>query len=134
MNLAVVSFDLVNPFQVSSVALVEALVVVIEAILLYLFLARKIGKAFAASFCANLVTGLLSIFYFIFTPKEGGSTYSSLTLSVVLPLVINVLLESLVLRLFYRNVNLGKILKVSTIANIVSYVPLLIFTYPSMLV
>ena len=80
---------------------------VIEAVLLYFLLTRKIGKAFAASFSANLTTGLLSIFYFVFSPIEVESTYSKLTYSVVFPLMINVLVEAIVLRLFYRNVNLS---------------------------
>ncbi len=129
-----VSFDLVNPFQVSSVLLVEALVIVIEAVLLYLLLARQIGKAFGASFSANLVTGLLSIFYFVFSSIEVESTYSKLTFSVVFPLMINVLVEVVVLRLFYRNVNLSKIFKVSAVVNIVSYTLLVVFAYPPMLV
>jgi hypothetical protein len=101
------SFDLVNPFQVSCVLLAEALVIVIEAASLCFLLARKIGKAFAASFSANLSTRLLSIFYFVFSPIEVETTYSKLTYSVVFPLMINVLVEAVVLRLSCRNVNLS---------------------------
>ena len=81
---------------------------VIEAVLLCFLLTRKIGKALAAFFSANLTTrGSLSIFYFVFSPIEVESTYSKLTCSAVFPLMINVLAEAVVLRLSCRNVNLS---------------------------
>lgn len=109
--------DVVDPFLVPSLLIIEASVIIIETIVIFLLIERKIGKAFAASFVANLVTGLLSLFY-LFLPVEAASSITSM---LVLGLIINILLEAGILRLFYRGVNVRKILGVSVVMNVASY-------------
>ena len=103
--------------MVPSVVFLELIVVLLESAVIYLLLMRKAVRAFAASFSANLVTSLLSVFYLLL-PRE---FISNLVLSVVIALLINILLEAGVLRLFCRDVNFKKILKISTVMNIASY-------------
>lgn len=125
--------DLVDPFLVGPIFLLESLVVVIEACLIYLLMERSIVKAFGASFCANLITGLLSIIYF-FLPLEFGFAYtkmgvdafilqdSTLILLLVAGFLVNILVEAGVLKLFYRQASARRIFKVSAIMNVISYV------------
>ena len=69
--------DLVNPslVLVPSVLILEALVIIVEAVIVFFLMERRAAKAFAASFSANLLTGMLSIVYFFF-PLEFGFAYS----------------------------------------------------------
>lgn len=113
--------------MVPSVVFLELIVVLLESAVIYLLLMRRAARAFAASFTANLVTSLLSVFYLLL-PREFVSTYSNLALSVVTALLINILLEAGVLRHFYRGVSFRKILKISTVMNVASYA-IVIFEY-----
>jgi len=93
---------------------------------------RRAAKAFAASFSANLLTGLLSIVYFFF-PMEFGFAYSrigeeafalqesTVVLILIFGLIVNILVEAGVLKLFYRTTGTRKIFKVSTVMNMISY-------------
>jgi hypothetical protein len=112
--------DVVNPLLVPSVLLFEALVVIIEAFIIFFLLERRLGKAFAASLAANLITGLLSFLYFLI-PSEILSSYSDLGLMLVIPLMVNILVEAGVLRFFYRAVSLRRILGTSAVMNIATY-------------
>ena len=97
--------DLVNPFLVPSVLILEALVIIVEAVIVFFLMERRAAKAFAASFSANLLTGLLSIVYFFF-PLEFGFAYSrigedaftlqesTVILILVFGLMINMLVEA----------------------------------------
>jgi hypothetical protein len=116
--------DVVNPLLVPSVLLFETLVVIIEAFIIFL-LERRLGKAFVASLAANLTTGLLSFLYFLI-PSEISSSYSDLGLVYVIPLIVNILVETGVLRCFYRGVSMKRILGVSAIMNVATYGLLLI--------
>jgi len=128
-----ISLDIVPPlFMVPSVLLFEAIVIVIEAFLIFHLMERQAMKAFAASFTANLLTGLLSLFYFLPSLRVVSFTYSTLASMIVVPLLINILVEAGVLKLFYRAVSMRKILKVSTIMNVASYV-ILIFNFINLL-
>ena len=106
--------------MVPSVLFLELIVILLESAVIYLLLMRRAARAFAASFTANLVTSLLSVFYLLL-PHEFVSTYPNLILSVVTALLINILLEAGVLRHFYRGVSFKKILKISTVMNVASY-------------
>ena len=124
--------DLVDPFLVPSVLILEALVIIIEAVVIFFLMERRAPKALAASFSANLLTGLLSIVYFFF-PLEFGFAYSRIgeeaftlnesivVLILVFGLIVNILVEAGVLKLFYRTAGTRKIFKVSTVMNIISY-------------
>ncbi|MCX6660530.1 MAG: hypothetical protein NTX81_09210 [Candidatus Bathyarchaeota archaeon] len=112
--------DVVNPLLVPSVLLFETLVVIIEAFIIFFLLERRLGKAFVASLAANLTTGLLSFLYFLI-PSEISSSYSDLGLVYVIPLIVNILVETGVLRYFYRGVSMNRILGVSAIMNVATY-------------
>ena len=112
--------DVVNPLLVPSVLLFETLVVIIEAFIIFFLLKRRLGKAFVASLAANLTTGLLSFLYFLI-PSEISSSYSDLGLAYVIPLIVNILVETGVLRYFYRGASMKRILGVSAIMNVATY-------------
>jgi len=120
--------DVINPFMAPSTLLFEAIVIMIETPIIFLLLERQVVKAFVASFTANLVTGLLSVFYIVFSWEYVSFTYSKLASMIVVMLLINILVETGVLKLFYRAVGVRKILKVSTIMNVASYA-ILIFNF-----
>jgi dolichol-phosphate mannosyltransferase len=77
-------------------------------------------KAFVASFSANLITGLLNIIY-LFIFWQDVSIYTRKAVVMTVALLINILLEALVLKLFYKTINNRKILGVSTLMNLASY-------------
>jgi len=118
--------DIVDPFLLPSVWIIEALVIIVEAVVIFFLMERRASKAFAASFTANLLTGLLSI-VFLFFPLEFGFTYiftleePIVAFILVSGLIINILVEAGVLKLFYRRANAAKIFKVSTVMNLISY-------------
>lgn len=112
--------DVVNPLLVPSVLLFEAFVVIIEAFIIFFLLERRLGKAFVASLGANLTTGLLSFLYFLI-PSEILFSYSDLGLVYVIPLIVNILVETGVLRRFYRGVSMKRILGISAIMNVATY-------------
>jgi len=112
--------DVVNPLLVPSVLLFETLVAIIEAFIIFFLLKRRLGKAFVASLAANLTTGLLSFLYFLI-PSEISSSYSDLGLVYVIPLIVNILVETGVLRYFYRGVSMKRILGASAIMNVATY-------------
>jgi len=112
--------DVVNPILVPSVLLFEALVVIIEAFIIFFLLERRLGKAFTASLAANLITGLLSFLYFLI-PSEISTSYSDLGLAYLIPLVVNILVEAGVLRFFYRATSVRRILGTSAVMNVVTY-------------
>ena len=112
--------DVVNPLLVPSVLLFEALVVIIEAFIIFFLLERRLGKAFAASLAANLITGLLSLLYFLI-PSETSPLYADPALAYVIPLIVNILVEAGVLRFFYRTMRVRRILGVSAVMNVVTY-------------
>ena len=112
--------DVVNPILVPSVLLFEALVVIIEAFIIFFLLERRLGKTFAASLAANLITGLLSFLYFLI-PSEISTSYSDLGLAYLIPLVVNILVEAGVLRFFYRATSVRRILGTSAVMNVVTY-------------
>ena len=135
--------DLIDPFTVSPMLLAEALVVIIEAIIIFFLMERHAIRAFASSFCANLITGSLSIVY-LFFPLEFDFAYtkigveafslssSTLILLLLLGLAVNILVEAGVLKLFYRAASTGKIFRVSVAMNIISYVVIVLsFMFPS---
>ena len=70
--------DVINPFMAPSTLLFEAIVIMIETPIIFLLLERQVVKAFVASFTANLVTGLLSVFYIVFSWEYVSFTYSKL--------------------------------------------------------
>jgi len=119
-NLENTCLDLVDPLAVISIPLFEIAVIIIEALIIYFLLERKGVKAFTASLSANLITGLLILIYPFFL--ETSSMLIKLVLIILLPLLINILVESGVLKIFYRSTNNMKILKVSTLMNIASYI------------
>ena len=112
--------DLVGPLIVSSILFFEAVAVVLEAVIVYFLLEREAVKAFVASFSANLITGLLNIIYlFIFWQDVSIFTRKAVVMTVAL--FINILVEALVLKLFYKTIDNRKILGVSTLMNLASY-------------
>jgi hypothetical protein len=120
--------DIVDPFLLPSVWIIEALAIIVESVVIFFLMERRAPKAFAASFTANLLTGLLSI-VFLFFPLEFGFAYlftsgafePTVVLILVSGLIINILLEAGVLKLFYRTAGAGKVFKVSTVMNLISY-------------
>lgn len=125
--------DLVDPFMVSSMLFLEAAIVIVETVVIFFLMERKAVKAFVASFCANLITGLLSIVYFFFPLEFTTFAYSrigeeafvlrssAVILLLLLGLILNILVEGGVLKLFYKTATARKILKVSTVMNLISY-------------
>ena len=124
LTLENIFLDLVDPFTVLSVPLFEAAVIIIEALIIYFLLEKKGVKAFVSSLSANLITGLLILFYPFFL--ETSSMPTTLVFIILLPLLINILVESGVLKLFYKSIDTMKILKVSALMNLASYAILMI--------
>jgi small-conductance mechanosensitive channel len=122
--------DLVNPILVPSVLLFEGTVVVVEAIVIFLMLERNLGKAFAASFTANLVTGALSAIYILFL-WGGTHAYPQLVFMFVVGLLVNIFVETGILKLsFFKEIEVRRLLKVSMVMNVVSYgILVLYFVY-----
>jgi len=112
--------DLVGPLIVSSILFFEAVAVILEAVIIYFLLEREAVKAFVASFSANLITGLLNIIY-LFIFWQDVSIYTRKAVVMTVALLINILVEALVLKLFYKTINNRKILGVSTLMNLASY-------------
>ena len=104
----------------------EIVAVILEAVIIYFLLVKEAVKAIVASFTANLVTGLLNIVYLIFFWID-VSTYPRNILVMAVALLINILVEAGILRLFYKTMSTKKILKVSAIMNIASYALLIFF-------
>jgi len=119
--------DLVDPLLVPGVVVFEAIVVLIEAVVMFFLVERNLRKALVASFSANLVTGVLSIVYLLFSWATISTTqrFASMIVAAVL---INMLVEAAVLRLlFFRAVDMKKLLKVSAVMNLASYAILIIY-------
>jgi hypothetical protein len=112
--------DLVGPLIVSSILFFEAVAVILEAVIIYFLLEREAVKAFVASFSANLITGLLNIIY-LFIFWQDVSIYTRKAVVMTVALFINILVEALVLKLFYKTIDKRKILGVSTLMNLASY-------------
>ena len=119
--------DLVDPLLVPGVVVFEAIVVLIEAVVMFFLLERNLRKALVASFSANLVTGVLSIVYLLFSWATISTTQRFASM-IVAALLINMLVEAAVLRLlFFRAVDMKKLLKVSAVMNLASYAILIIY-------
>jgi hypothetical protein len=123
-------FDLINPVTVSSVFLIEVAVIIIEAVIIFLLLEKAAVKAFVSSLGANLVTGILSVFYLLFSVDPSFPLSLKVILAVIAPLVFNIFIEAGVLRLFYRKVDSKRLLKVSAVMNLASYVLVVINVMP----
>jgi hypothetical protein len=119
--------DLVGPLIVSSILFFEAVAVILEAAIIYFLLEREAVKAFVASFSANLITGLLNIIY-LFIFWQDVSVYTRKAVVMTVALLINILVEALVLKRFYKTIDNRKILGVSTLMNLASYGILLLLT------
>lgn len=117
--------DLVGPLIVSSILFFEAVAVILEAVIIYFLLEREAVKAFVASFSANLITGLLNIIY-LFVFWQDVSIYTRKAVVMTVALLINILVEALVIKRFYKTVDNRKILGVSTLMNLASYGVLLL--------
>lgn len=117
--------DLVGPLIVSSILFFEVVAVMLEAVIIYFLFEREAVKAFVASFSANLVTGLLNIIY-LFVFWQDVSIYSIKAVVMTVALLINILVEALVIKRFYKTVDNRKILGVSTLMNLASYGVLLL--------
>lgn len=123
-----VVLDVVNPFLVPSVLLFEVIVVIIEAAVIYFLLERSVRTALLASFTANLISGILSIFYFLFPMGTVSALASRLGLMLAVGLVVNVLVETGVLKaLFFKSTDFRKLFKASTIMNLASYAILILY-------
>jgi len=119
--------DLVDPLLVPGVVVFEAIVVLIEAVVIFFLLERNLRKALVASFSANLVTGVLSIVYLLFSWATISTTQRFASM-IVAALLINMRVEAAVLRLwFFRAVDMKKLLKVSAVMNLASYAILIIY-------
>ena len=116
-----VILDLVNPINASVVLFLEVLVVIIEAIIIYFLLEKGWGKAFISSITANFITGILSLFYLLFSIDTSTSLYMKAILVIVIPLIINIVIEAGILRFFFSKVDKRQILKTSVVMNIASY-------------
>ena len=125
-----VILDLVNPVNASLVLLLEVIVVIIEAIIIYFLLEKGWAKAFFSSITANFITGILSLFYLLFSIDASASVYMKIVLVIVLPLIINILIEAGILRLFYSKVDKRQILKTSLVMNLASYVLIILNIMP----
>ena len=117
--------DLVGPLIVSSILFFEVVAVMLEAVIIYFLLEREAVKAFVASFSANLITGLLNIIY-LFIFWQDVSIYTRKAAVMTVALLINILVEALVIKRFYKTVDNRKILGVSTLMNLASYGVLLL--------
>lgn len=118
--------DLVGPMIISNLLVFEILAVILEAAVVYLFLEKNVGKAFLSSFSANLVTGLLNVLY-LFVFWIDLSVYPQRIITLAAALLINILLETWILKFFYREAGAKRLLKVSAVMNLVSYATLGLF-------
>ncbi|MBS7651057.1 MAG: hypothetical protein QXN62_06680 [Candidatus Bathyarchaeia archaeon] len=118
--------DLVGPLITSFIILFEVFAVLVEAALIYLLLEKKAAKALTSSFIVNLVTGLLNLVYFFFSWAD-ISTYHQNIIIFAVALLINILVEASILKYLYKPINVKKILKVSTIMNLASFIILVFF-------
>jgi hypothetical protein len=125
-----VLLDLVNPINASLILFLEVLVVIIEAIIIYFLIEKGWGKAFVSSITANFITGILSLLYLLFSIDASASLYLKVILVIIIPLIINIVIEAGILRLFFSNVNKRKILKTSVVMNIASYVLIIVNMMP----
>jgi hypothetical protein len=100
--------------------------VFLEAVIIYLLLEKKATKAFISSFSVNLVTGLLNFVYF-FVFWIDVTVYPQNIMILAVSLLINILIEAGILKLFYKSTDKKKILKVSVIMNLASYAILVFF-------
>jgi hypothetical protein len=125
-----VILDLVNPINASLILFLEVLVVIIEAIIIYFLLEKRWGKAFISSITANFITGILSLFYLLFAIDTSTALHMKVILVIIIPLIINILIEAGVLRLFFSKVDKRKILKTSIVMNLASYVLIIINMMP----
>jgi hypothetical protein len=105
-------------------------VIIIEAVIIFLLLEKAAVKAFVSSLGANLVTGILSVFYLLFSVDPSFPLSLKVILAVIAPLVFNIFIEAGVLRLFYRKVDSKRLLKVSAVMNLASYVLVVINVMP----
>ncbi|MEM2902491.1 MAG: hypothetical protein QXO32_07180 [Candidatus Bathyarchaeia archaeon] len=117
-----VFLDLIVPTTTWYTIFLELIVIIIEAVFIYFLLEKALTKAFLSSFTANFITGILSAIYLIFSIDVSYPLYSKLILAFIIPLMINILVEAAILRLFYRNKGMKRILKTSLIMNLASYV------------
>ncbi len=125
-----VILDLVNPINASLILFLEVLVVIIEAIIIYFLLEKGWGKAFISSITANFVTGILSLFYLLFSIDASTSLYMKVILVMVIPLIINIVIEAGILKLLFSKVDKRQILKTSIVMNIASYLLVVINMMP----
>jgi hypothetical protein len=131
--------DLVDPFLIWFPLLTEGAVVILETVVIFYLMERRLARAFVASLCANLLTGVLSTVY-LFFPLELGAARatigedvftmqpSALILILAFGLCVNILVEAGVLKLFYRTRSTGRIFEVSTVMNVISY-SIIIFNF-----
>jgi hypothetical protein len=113
--------DLVDPFLVPGVVVFEGIVVLIEAAVIFFLLERNLGRALLASFSANLVTGALSVIYLLFS-WDALSTYTGLGFTLIAALVVNIVVETSVLKiLFFKTTKLRRLIGVSAVMNLASY-------------
>ncbi|MBS7626986.1 hypothetical protein KEJ51_08165, partial [Candidatus Bathyarchaeota archaeon] len=84
------------------------------------------AKALTSSFIVNLATGLLNLVYFFFFWADISTYYQNIIIFTV-ALLINILVEASILKYLYKPVNVKKILKVSTIMNLASFIVLVFF-------
>lgn len=122
--------DLIVPTTFFSTLFLEVIVIVIEAIVIYFLLEKSLVKAFISSTCTNFVTGVLSLFYLLFSIEPSFPLYSKVILIVIMPLLINIFIEAGILKFFYGKVTMQRILKVSVVMNLASYLFILINILP----
>ncbi|MEM2882454.1 MAG: hypothetical protein QXU06_00895 [Candidatus Bathyarchaeia archaeon] len=113
--------DLTVPTTMWHMLFLELTVIAIEAAFIYFLLERSAGKALVSSLIANFITGILGAIYLIFSIEPHHPLYSKFILAIIAPLVINILLEAAVLRLFYRSAAARRILGASALMNLASY-------------
>jgi hypothetical protein len=119
--------DLVDPFLVPGVVVFEAIVVLIEAVVIFFLLERNLGKAFLASFSANLVTGALSVIYLLFS-WEALSTYTRFGSMLIVALAVNIVIEASVLKiLFFKATKVRRLVGVSAVMNLASYTLVILY-------
>ncbi|MBS7645374.1 hypothetical protein KEJ44_04960 [Candidatus Bathyarchaeota archaeon] len=117
-----VFLDLFVPTDMFYTLFLEFIVIVIEAVFIYFLLEKAVGKAFLSSLGANFITGVLSAIYLVFSIDYSHPFYSRLILAVIVPLVVNILVEAGILKLFYKDKTMKRILKTSVVMNLASYI------------
>ncbi|MEM2122816.1 MAG: hypothetical protein QXE79_04185 [Candidatus Bathyarchaeia archaeon] len=114
--------DLFVPMDILYTLFLELIVIIIEAVFIYFLLEKAAAKAFLSSLSANFITGILSAIYLVFSVDYSYPFYSKLILAVIVPLVVNILVEAAILKLFYRDKTMRRILKTSMAMNFASYI------------